>query len=111
MKSRKYDTRANTFGIGPEQPEAADPNDTRPIWRLLPPSWTVSGPPESPLHDERPPSVVWQTFWGCTWVVLQCTLQSALVIIGLLVYRTTGEVEPVSVVRPNPDTVPIIPPN
>uniref|UniRef100_A0A182MFC5 Uncharacterized protein n=1 Tax=Anopheles culicifacies TaxID=139723 RepID=A0A182MFC5_9DIPT len=109
MKSRKNDTRAYTDGIPTEQP-AADPNDTTPIWRL-PPSWTASGPPESPLHDERPPSPLRQTFWGWIRAVFQRAMQSALVMTGLLVNITTGEVAPVSVVRPNPETVPVIPPN
>lgn len=90
----------------------ADPNDTIPTCRLLPPSCTVSGPPESPLQAERPPSPVMQMFWS--WIRLafppQRAKQSALVLIGLLVNLTTAEVAWLaSEVRPNPETVPVKP--
>uniref|UniRef100_A0A182UW72 Uncharacterized protein n=1 Tax=Anopheles merus TaxID=30066 RepID=A0A182UW72_ANOME len=87
-----------------------DTKDTTPIC-IVPPDCTVSAPPESPLQTERPPAPLRHTCW-LTTVEPQRAIQSVLVITGLLVNLTTAEVaELASDVRPNPDTVPVNPPN
>uniref|UniRef100_A0A182PMI4 Uncharacterized protein n=1 Tax=Anopheles epiroticus TaxID=199890 RepID=A0A182PMI4_9DIPT len=57
--------RTQTDGA-PEAQPAADTNEAMPTSRLFPPSCTASGPPESPLHGERPPVASRHTFWACT---------------------------------------------
>uniref|UniRef100_A0A182VGY7 Uncharacterized protein n=1 Tax=Anopheles merus TaxID=30066 RepID=A0A182VGY7_ANOME len=110
MRSVENDTREYTDGIPTSQPRI-DTNDTTPIC-IGPPDSTVSGPPESPLQDERPPVPLRHTFWFWILEEPQRVIQFALVMTGLLVNRTTVEMDWLaSVVRPNPDSVPTNPPN
>uniref|UniRef100_A0A182UHS7 Uncharacterized protein n=1 Tax=Anopheles melas TaxID=34690 RepID=A0A182UHS7_9DIPT len=110
MIGRKYDTRAYAEGHPDAQPYE-DPNDTVPICST-PPEFTVSGPPESPLQDDRPPVDFRHTFWLWASVKPQLTMHSAFVMIGLLVNRSIDEGYGLaSDERPNPDTVPVKPSN
>uniref|UniRef100_A0A8W7PWY2 Uncharacterized protein n=1 Tax=Anopheles coluzzii TaxID=1518534 RepID=A0A8W7PWY2_ANOCL len=96
----------------PEAQPCADTNEAIPISRLSPPSCTVSGPPESPLHTDRPPVASRHTFWSDTRMMFQALTQAAFVMTGLLVYMTTSDAPgSASDVRPNPEAVPIMPAN
>lgn len=68
----------------------------------------AKGPPESPLHEERPPAVDVQMFDGV--MIPKTAPQAAFVITGIVTQRTWAEVavDP-SETRPKPETVEVSP--
>lgn len=105
-------TRAKPLGNVPTHPAAA-PNETIPTWigRTSPARGTVSGPPESPLHDPCPWVVLIQTTEATMTDVPKTDAQAALVMIGAVATRRTADVAPVLVTRPHPETVAVSPTN